>query len=385
MSLSDGLEIDEAVAIALWSNPEFQVTLASLGLARADLVEAGLLRNPIFSLLFPWGPKQLEFTLTWPIDALWQRPKRVADATLNAEAIGQQMVANGLTLVTDVRMAFFDALLAEQHAALAGEQAAIATQAATMSDGRLRVGDISEFDARLVRADAVRLESLRLKQQGARDLAVIRLRSLLGVPIETAAVTLVSPQAAAAPCPTGLPPLLETALAARPEVRAAELQVEAAGARAGLERSRIFTLTASLDANAKGSSGFEMGPGLAVELPVFSQNQGRRARTAAELDQASRRYLAVRATVATQVATALATLYEARQTALLLNAETTASLAGAKQQAERLHQAGEISLLALLDTRQRLIEIETARVDAAFGVSRALVRLEHAIGRRCVP
>ena len=62
-SLDDGLTIEEAVGIALWNNPDFQVALTSLGIARADLVEAGLLKNPVFSLLFPWGPKQLEFTL----------------------------------------------------------------------------------------------------------------------------------------------------------------------------------------------------------------------------------------------------------------------------------------------------------------------------------
>ena len=70
VTLEDGLTSDEAVAIALWNSPSFQLTLADLGLARADLVEAGLLRNPVLSLLFPWGPKQLEWTLQFPFDVL---------------------------------------------------------------------------------------------------------------------------------------------------------------------------------------------------------------------------------------------------------------------------------------------------------------------------
>ena len=379
---ADGLDIDEAVAIALWSNPDFHASLTALGLARADVVEAGLLRNPIFSLLFPWGPKQLEFTLTWPIDALWQRPKRVADATLNAEAIAAHLVAGGLTLVADVRLAFLDAVLAERQAAFGAEQSTLASQAATMAEGRLRAGDVSALEASLVRADALRFEAVRVKRQGARDQAMVRLRALLGVPSGTAAFTLVDPMETADVCATGAA-LLASALAARPEVRAAELQVEAAGARVGLERARILTLTASLDANAKGSQGFEMGPGVAIELPVLSQNQGRRARAAAELDQAARRYLAVRAAVSVQLDAAIAGLQEAQETARLLTTDAAASLQEARQRAERLHQAGEISLLALLETRQRLIDIETARLDAAFGVSRALVRLEQAIGHRC--
>jgi cobalt-zinc-cadmium efflux system outer membrane protein len=51
-SIEDGLTSQEAVSIALWNSPSFQATLTDLGLARADLVEAGLLRNPMFSLLF---------------------------------------------------------------------------------------------------------------------------------------------------------------------------------------------------------------------------------------------------------------------------------------------------------------------------------------------
>src|SRR5690349_9350309 len=55
-TLEDGLSSQEAVAIALWNSPAFQATLADLGIARAELVDAGLLRNPVFSLLFPVGP-----------------------------------------------------------------------------------------------------------------------------------------------------------------------------------------------------------------------------------------------------------------------------------------------------------------------------------------
>ncbi len=106
ISLEDGLTETDAIAIALWNNTGFQESLADLGIARADLAQAGLLRNPVLSLLLPWGPKQLEATARWPIDALWQRPNRVAAARLNAEAVGERLVAHGLNLVADTRIAF---------------------------------------------------------------------------------------------------------------------------------------------------------------------------------------------------------------------------------------------------------------------------------------
>ena len=40
------------------------------GRRHRPLEQSGLLRNPIFSLLFPSGPKQLEWTLQFPFEAL---------------------------------------------------------------------------------------------------------------------------------------------------------------------------------------------------------------------------------------------------------------------------------------------------------------------------
>ena len=39
--IEDGLSREEAVAVALWNNAAFQVSVSRLGFARADLVDAG--------------------------------------------------------------------------------------------------------------------------------------------------------------------------------------------------------------------------------------------------------------------------------------------------------------------------------------------------------
>lgn len=382
--IEDGLTIDEAVAIALWNNAAFQAALSALGLARADLIEAGMIRNPILSLLLPWGPKQLEFTSTWPVDVLWQRPKRLAEAKINADAVAAQLVSGGLKLIADVKTAFLDAIASERRLAIAVDQADMATRLAELAQGRYRAGDISEFEARLAGTDAQRLEAARLTRSADRDLGLVRLRALLGQSPDAAPLRLTWPANPPATC-VAAADMMRTALAARPDVRAAELQVEAAGMRAGLERARIVSLTATLDANAEGAEGFEMGPGFAIELPIISQNQGRRARAASELEQASRRYLAVRAAVGLDVNAALVGLAEAQGVAAVLGPDVAESAAAARRQADRLHAAGEISLVELLGTRQRLLELEMTRADADLGVHRAIVRLEQAVGKSCAP
>jgi cobalt-zinc-cadmium efflux system outer membrane protein len=380
--LEDGLAADEAVAIALWHSPSFQVTLADLGLARADLADAGLLRNPVLSLLFPWGPKQLEWTLQFPFDAIWQRPRRVAAARLNLESVSQRLVWDGLTLVADVRNTFADAIIAERRLALTAESAVLTRRVADLTDARLRAGDISDLEARGARSDAARVDALRTATEYDRDLAGLTLTGLIGLDPESLPIRLIP--GALSSC-AGNDNLFKEALASRPDVRAAELAIEAAGARAKWERSRVITLIGILDANGQGAEGFESGPGISGELPFFNRNQGGISRAEAELERASRRYAAVRAQLAVDVRTAA---IRVRQTQAAFDAwrnDIVPSLEIEQRQAEGAYQAGEAPLFALLDVGRRLVDGRMRQLDAEAALEKALVNLDRTIGRSCAP
>ena len=62
---------EEAIAIGLWNNPAYQELLADLQITEADILQASQLRNPRVITMFPMGPKQWEFALMAPLDALW--------------------------------------------------------------------------------------------------------------------------------------------------------------------------------------------------------------------------------------------------------------------------------------------------------------------------
>jgi cobalt-zinc-cadmium efflux system outer membrane protein len=100
------------VAIALWNNAALQADLAALKVARADLLDAGLLRNPTLQLLLPFGYTQFEMLLNLPGEILWQRPKRVAAAKIETDRVARGLEQNGLDLVRDVRCAYYDLQLA---------------------------------------------------------------------------------------------------------------------------------------------------------------------------------------------------------------------------------------------------------------------------------
>lgn len=381
--LTDGLTQEESVAIALWNSPSFLATLADLGIARADLAEAGLLRNPVFSLLFPVGPKQLEFTLQFPFEVLVQRPARVAAATLGAQAVGERLVWDALSLVAQVRNAHADAVIADRRLVLAAQNAELTRRLAEITDARLRAGDISDLESRAPRTDAARTEAVRQALEHDRELARLTLAALLG--LDRTSMQL-SPAASSAydtaPCPVD-DARLQDALASRPDVRAAELAIEAAGARARWERSRVFTLIGILDANGKGSEGFEMGPGINVDIPFFNRNQGAVARATAEIERASRLYSATRMQVITDVRSADARVSQARQALETWTDDIVPSLETEQRQSESAYAAGEIPLFTVLDVSRRLVDGRMRQLDAEADLFRARIALDRAIGRYC--
>ena len=383
VNLTDGLTQEEAVAIALWNSPSFQATLVDLGIARADLAEAGLLRNPVFSLLFPIGPKQLEFTLQYPFDALVQRPARMAAARLNAQAIGERLVWDALSLVAQVRSAHADAVTADRRLALATENADLTRRLADITDARLRAGDISELEARAPRTDASRSEVVRRAAQHDRDLARLTLAALLGLDLGSEQV---EPRLSAAydagPCAVD-DGRMKDALASRPDVRAAEITIEAATARAKWERSKVLSFIGVLDANAEGDEGFEIGPGITADLPLFNRNQGGIARAEAEIVRAGRLYAAARIHVISDVRSAAVRVNQAQQALDAWTTDIVPSLETEQRQAESAFNAGEIPLFNVLDVSRRLVDGRMRQLDAEADAFKARIALERAIGRYC--
>jgi cobalt-zinc-cadmium efflux system outer membrane protein len=386
VSLTDGLTESEAVAIALWNNPDFQGSLADLGIARAEIAQAGLLRNPVLTLLLPWGPKQLEATVKWPIDAIWQRPKRLAAARVSADAVAERLVATGVNLIAATRIAFVDLTAALSRVQLADANVALSRRVAELAAGRAAAGDISQLEA-----DTAATEAMLATQDVARaalevGLARNRLHQLLaaGDAIVPAVLQPLADTSANVPC-GDLPALEKDALASRPDLRAAELEIEAAGRRLGWERSRIFSFLGILDANAQGKEGFELGPGIETDFGLLDRNQPGVLRALADLDRAKARYLAVRLQILRDLRDAHEQLNAWRLTALAWHDDIRPRLERQARQTERAYVEGELSYLLVIDATRRLNDGRLREADAAADARRALVRLEQSVGRSCAP
>lgn len=378
VSLDDGLSEDEAVAIALWNNAVFQTLLADLALTRADLIKANLLTNPVFAVLFPLGPKQLEFTLKLPIEALWLRPKRVAAATIDANRIADGLVQNGLDLVRDVRVACENLRLAGRRVDLADASLRLARDIERDSKERLRAGEASALEAAGPRVELVLAIDEAARTQRDLDVARARVAALLGGSVAVTEVTLHD----ASPLGMNEDELVAKAFAGRPDMRAAELTVDGARERAGLSRYEVLAISGIADANGSGKEGFEIGPGLETGIPIFNWNQGGMARADAELERALRQLRAVRQRVGLEVREAAARLKNATEQEAMWRQHILPDLEDSTRRAERAHKAGDIPLLVVLQTNAQLIKSRMREAEATAEIGRARAELERTVGVR---
>jgi outer membrane protein, heavy metal efflux system len=400
----DGLTEDEAVAIALWNNPELQAELTSLGLARADLIQAGQLSNPSLTLIFPFSTRILESVANWPFEALWQRPKRVAAAKLELERVGETLVSRSLDLVRDTRLAYADYAVAQRRASLTAEAVRERGEIATIINARFRAGDISELETSAARLDARLAEAEAMRFAHEVVIARDRLRALLGaaksdpgfeIILSPAAETANVDQPASVKISTATPAttvssgqsetlneLIEQALDARPELKAAQLAIEAAGRRAKWERSRILAVSAIAKEYGRGANGFEQGPGAQIELPIFNRNQGGISRAEAEIERAARQLIAARQRVVAEVREAFTQLTQTRESHQMWRARVAPSLEDDIRGAERAYKAGDAPYLFVLETTRRLTDARLREAELQAATARALIALERSVGRR---
>jgi cobalt-zinc-cadmium efflux system outer membrane protein len=380
----DGLTQKEAVAIAVWNNPQLRVDLADLGFARADLIEAGMLPNPVFSVLFPLGPKQLEYTLSFAVDVLWQRPRRVASANLNAEKVAENLVNNGLALVRNVHVSFADLNLAIEKLKIMEDEADLDEEIAEIASIRMQAGDISELEETSFRLAASRTREASITARRDAEIQKIRFLTLLGLISEYSDLQ-INPDPVSITDTLDPEFLIETGLACRPDLRAAELEIEIAGERLGWERSKIINLTALLDANAEGKNGFEMGPGMDFEIPLFYFNQGGTARARAEIQRAADNYLVMQQSIRAEILEAFQSYRSAKQSYEFLEDEILTQAEQAAKNAEQAYISGEISYLEFLEFRRQLLKTRLRIIESEAEVRKNTASIYYTIGGNMIP
>ena len=297
--LRQPLSEDDAQRIALSHAPALQALLFDRAAASADATQAARLPNPVFALerLASGGtPDQVELTrsLTLPLLDLLLLPTRAARADAAQERLQLQLAADVLRAAGDARVAWVDAVAADESARQA-ERVRDAVEAGAELARRMEAaGNFSALQRAREESFATDagagLAQARRAQRRTRETLV---RALGLDAAEAAALTL--PERLP-DLPATLPPpdrAQQSALEQRLDLRIARAGLDELARAQGLSRvtGTVDALQLGAERRTRTSQPREHGLTLSVPLPLFDTGDatraGANARVAAALERTS--------------------------------------------------------------------------------------------------
>ncbi|MGE0388140.1 MAG: TolC family protein [Gammaproteobacteria bacterium] len=290
--LAQPLSLDATVQIALLNNPELQASYEELGLAQADLVQAGLLDNPVFSasaraVIVGGGVLNWETGIVQSVLSLLLRPERKKIAGASLERARQHVAQAVITLAADVQHAYFRVLGAGQLAGVMRVLSGAAETSYAFAEQLDKAGNISDLDLAQERAAQEAAQLALMHSEAEVVIAREELNELLALNTTQTNWTAAAESLPAIP--------VEDLALARLETFAVAQRFDLAAVRAAVKQSSLALASArrwrylgsnqvSLDAENDQDRGHRvLGPNISMELPIFDRRQAAIARAEATL------------------------------------------------------------------------------------------------------
>lgn len=296
--VSKPLTVDAALVVALLNNRDLQVTLEELGVAQAELVQAGLLENPVIGGELVNSTKGnglgggLALSTSLLSAFLIPAKRRVAKAQLRHAVLTVGGAA--LALVRDVRVAYAEVQEAAASRTLQRERVQLAEVADELAAAQREASNLTALDRERVAA-ALDAERLALVDEEVELVAAReRLTRLLGLWGAAAGWTLASETTPLPAAEAELATLEQRGVAQRLDVSAARVELEGMELALALRRRGVVPhIEVGVDArNEVGKhEGHEwvLGPSLSIELPIFDPGHADFAKLRALVRQAEHR------------------------------------------------------------------------------------------------
>jgi len=386
------LTADQAVQIALLNNHHLQATFEDLGIAQADLVQAGLLKNPIFDLgvRFPdRGPSGTYLDIAAADDfldiALIPARKKVAQAQFDR---AKAKVADEiLTLCAQARAAFYACQAAQQMAQLQQTIAQASGASLTVAQKLHDAGNLTDLDFASQRALDTRSKVALADAQAAAIEAREQVNSITGVGTSDTQWKIFAPLPDLPVHEISTDGLESLAARQRQDLAAArqDVIVQARTLGATVDNRFLQELAIGPEFEHETDGQWRIGPTVSVSVPLFDQGRARTARAQAMLRQSEERYYALVVDVRSQVRAAGARLLNARQKALLCRDQVLPAEQDLLRQTQLQYNGGFVGVFRLLQARRDQIDAAREYVQALRDYWTARANLDRAVGGRLPP
>ena len=280
--LKQPLDPNSVVQIALLNNRGLQASFAELGVAEADYVQAGRMRNPGFSFTHLRGGDSLEIdrSVTFDLIGLLTLPLRSGIEQRRFEQAKIQAASAAVQLAADSRRAFFEAVAARQASQYMEQVRTAAEASAELATRMAKVGNWSKLDQ--AREQAFYAETIAQVAHARQNEVATReqLIRLLGLWGQDTAFSLPDRLPDLPKVATEMSNLEAQALSQRLDVQIAKHDAEATASGLGLTRATGFinVLDAGYANKSQTGQPRENGYSISLELPIFDWGTTKRSK-----------------------------------------------------------------------------------------------------------
>lgn len=384
--LARPLKGEDAVRIALINNRSLQQSYEELGIAHADLVQAGLMSNPVLGYSVGRGggvtTNKLSIELAF-LDLLWI-PLRRDLAGIALEEAKARIADEVLKTVRETRKAYVDANTAEAIAQLQDEQLASASASAQLAIRQYTAGNLAKRDMLRIRAEYSRARIDALEARKNASDAREELNKLMGLYGRFTDYRMASAESSLLMPPSSPEGLERESIRSRFDIAAARKKLEYAARAAGIVENTRLLDELSLEYENERTTGearFNT-VGVKIPLPLFDLGQGRVESARAQYNQAHYALYALSVNVRSDVRRAYAALRYRYDIA----AEYRDALSGIHRdmlEETGLYYNGMLEgIHELLEERRRFGEMKIAAAEAAAEYEKARIDLDYAVGTR---
>ena len=381
--LGQELTVDSAVQIALLNNPEVQVIFNEIGIAHADLIEAGLFRNPIFdgSVRFPDRALSLntQFSITQTFLDIFLVPLRKKVAAAELEQTKLEVAAAILHLTFEVQETFYRYVAAREQNALLEhlvDATDVANRLAILQKKQGNINDL-ELQERLKNYFQAKIDYTKNQT----ELVILRetINRLLGLSGDTCWSTARNlPQLPQDEVPCAC--LEAVALSKRLDIGAAQWELERLSRLWRTKKwwaSADGSLGASTEQEAEGFH--ETGPAFSVPIPLFNYGQAERARLAALYDQSLYHLKTLEVTALSEVRSARDQLNIQRQLIVEYQQELLPLQEKMLSTSQNFYSYMALGVYQLIEAKQQEIEMRIQYTQVLLDYWMARVTLDRAL------
>jgi cobalt-zinc-cadmium efflux system outer membrane protein len=382
------ITVSDAVSIFLQHNLQLVAARYDIDLVDAEKLTARLRPNPEVSVGFadiPLNfsgssfikPQTFSYGISQTLELGGKRRKRIDAANADSDVARAEFQIVVWQLTNDVKKKFYAVLLAESLLNLAKENQKTFAEIVKHTTEVFQLGEISGLDLQRLEVEKLKFDTDVANSERDYEIALRDLRVTLGGDYRAMDIEVAGTIDYYQPYEFALIDLRDKALAARPDLKAAQLSERAANASIHLQdaqRIPDINLGAGIDQVPQGGSSYNVG--VSIPLPVSNRNQGERAKALIQRMKAQNQQQQITNQILSDVDKALVAFEIQKRRVELYRTGVLTKVDEIQRLTEFSLKAGESSTLELLDAIRTRRETLAGFYQTLFDYQMSLLDLE---------